>query len=101
MAKSQISDVPQHVAERVRWLTGSKIVNLRPCYLDRDLRMDPDDFIELCEELEETFDLNLRPYFEDGQPEQRYWFFWTRPTARDVTVGELAEHIEQVLSTRE
>jgi hypothetical protein len=86
-------DVQQYVVERVAYFSGAKRSDMLDCYLDRDLRLDPDDFIELCEDLERTFDVNLRPFFEEGVPERRWWIFWTHPVARDVSVRELADHI--------
>ena len=53
------------------------------------------DCIDLCEDLEKTYRINLRPFFEDGQPEVG-WGPWKRLVARDVTAAELADYIEQV-----
>ena len=94
-------DVYEHVDQRVRYFSGAEAASILECYLDRDLRIDPDDFIELCEDLEQTFEIDLRPFFEDGQPERRWWLFWTHKVARDVTVRELAGHIERLTSTRQ
>lgn len=55
------------------------------------------DFIDLCEDLEKTYQIDLRPFFEEGQPEVG-WEPWNRKDARDVTVAELAAHVEQLVT---
>ena len=92
-------DICQHVIERVEYFSGVKRLDTLECYLDRDLHMDPDDFVELCEDLERTYAINLRPFFEDGVPMRRWWIFWKHPIARDVTVNELANHIARLVES--
>ena len=58
---------------------------------------DGSDFIDLCEDLEKTYRIDLRPFFEDGQP-QVGWGPWKRKVARDVTAAELADHVEQLVA---
>lgn len=99
MSAVTADDVRQHVIERTVYFSGAKRADLLECYLDRDLRMDPDDFIDLCRDLERTFGINLRPFFEDGVPKRRWWIFWTYPVARDVRVRELADHIEELTTS--
>ncbi|WP_324807712.1 hypothetical protein SH584_00505 [Sphingomonas sp. LY29] len=99
MANPAISDVQRSVVDRVRVFSGSKIANIWDCYLDRDLQIDPDDFVDLCEDLERTYRIDLRPIFEAEQPVRRWWFFWTHPVARDISVGELATHVERAASS--
>lgn len=91
--------IRQHVAQRVEYLTGARRSDLLDCCLDRDLRMDPDDFVDLCEELERTYAINLRPFFEDGVPMRRWWIFWKHPVARDVSVKELADQIATMVAS--
>ena len=55
------------------------------------------DFNDMCEDLEKTYQIDLRPFFEDGQPEVG-WGPWKRKDARDVTVAELAAHVEQLVT---
>jgi hypothetical protein len=62
-----------------------------------ELFPDPWDFIDLCEDLEKTFRINLRTFFEEGQPEVG-WGPWKRKVARDVTAGELANQVERLVS---
>ena len=80
----------------MRLYSGTNVSDLSSCYLDQDLHIDPEDFIELCQDLENTFNIDLRPFFEDGQPE-RGRGPWRRKVARDVTVAELSSHIESLL----
>jgi hypothetical protein len=70
--------------------------------LDEDLYLSelfPDgwDFIDLCEDLEKTYRIDLRPFFEGGQPEVG-WGPWKRKEARDVTAAALADHVEQLVT---
>jgi hypothetical protein len=97
MAAQSGSDIRRHVLARVAFFCGE-----RDQLEDRsmsELFPDPWDFVELRHDLEETYGLDLRPFFEDGQPE-RGWGPWRRKIARDVTVAELAGHVERVVSHR-
>jgi hypothetical protein len=81
------------VLERVARFAGERDV-------DEDIRLSqlfPDwwDCIELCEDLEKTYRIDLRPFFENGQPEVGLGP-WKRKVARDVTAAELADHVEQL-----
>lgn len=63
-----------------------------------ELLPDGCDFIDLCEDLEKTFRIDLRPFFEDGQPEVG-WGPWRLKVAREVTAAELANHVERLVLT--
>ena len=62
-----------------------------------DLFTDGWDFVDFCEDLERTYSIDLRPFFEDGQPEIGWWI-WRTKFARDATVGELANHVVQLVT---
>lgn len=59
-----VDAIRQDVAQRVAYLTGAKRSDLLGCYLDRDLRIDSEDFVQLCEVLGRTYDINLRPFLK-------------------------------------
>ena len=62
-------------------------------------RLFPDwwDCIDLCEHLEKSYGIDLRPFFEESQPEVG-WGPWKRKVARDVKAAELADHVEQLVT---
>ena len=97
MAAQSGSDIRGHVLERVAFFSGER-GHLEGRHLS-ELFPDPWDFIELCEDLEETYGFDLRPFFEDGQPE-RGWGPWRQKIARDVTVAELAGQVESLVAHR-
>ncbi len=94
MAAQSDSDIRRHVLARTAHFSGERD-QLEGRYLS-ELFRDPWDVIELCEDLEQTYGFDLRPFFEDGQPE-RGWGPWKRKIARDVTVAELAGHVESLV----
>jgi hypothetical protein len=83
------------VLKRTGDYTGEPAQEIEDRFLYRDLRIEAWDFVELCEELELTYRINLKPFFEDGQPTKGR-LFWKQKVARDVTVRELAEHVESL-----
>jgi len=91
------SEVAKFVLSRAIELSGDRRATY-DCHVSQLFR-DPWDFIELCEEIEERYRLDLRPYFEDGQPE-RGWGPWRRKVARDLTLAELIEQVVSVVSGR-
>ena len=91
------SEIQRHVLARAAYSSGER-QNLGGRFLS-ELFSDPWDAIDLIQDLEKTYALDLRPFFEDGQPE-RGWGPWRQKVARDVTVGELAAHIENAVSQR-
>ncbi len=100
MPSSSRKNIRQHVIERVLYFSGAKHDDVSECYLDRDLRMDGDDFVDLCEDLERSFQIDLRSFFEDGVTQRRWWLFCTYPVTRDVKVMELADHVEMLTTSR-
>ncbi|MBS0479783.1 MAG: hypothetical protein JSR79_10865 [Proteobacteria bacterium] len=89
------SEILNAVAEKVGTYAGERIEGIEDRYLHRDLKLDGFDFVDLCEGLELTFKIDLRPFFEADQPEIRR-FFQRRKVARDATVRELATEVERV-----
>lgn len=94
MAPKSASSVRSRVLERVAYFSGER-VRLESRYLS-ELFTDPWDFIELCEDLEKTYGIDLEPFFVDNQPE-RGWGPWKRKVAREVKAAELAQHVEGLL----
>jgi hypothetical protein len=90
-------DIRNEVIERVRQYSA-ETGDLLERHLG-ELFPDPWDFIELCWSLEERYGIDLRPFFEDGQPEVGWWI-WRRKAARDVTVRELSEHIADLVGSK-
>jgi len=94
MAAQSSSDIRRHVLTRGAYFSGQRD-KLEGRHMS-DLFADGWDFIELCEDLEQTYGFDLRPFFEEGQAE-RGWGPWRRKIARDVTVAELADHVESLV----
>lgn len=67
MAARSAGEIRAHVLGRVAFFSGECGQLDERCLFE--LFPDPWDFIELCEDLEETYEIDLRPFFEDGQPE--------------------------------
>ena len=96
----RFEDVQADVVARTRAFAGRDDNDIRGLYLDRDLGLGSWDFIDLCEDIEQAYDLNLRHFFEDGQPEIGWWI-WKRRVARDVTVTELATEVFRLVAPKE
>jgi hypothetical protein len=91
MTAPSVGNIREHVFARVASFSGERgeVEGRRMSEVFRD----PWDFIELCEDLEQMFRIDLRPFFEEGQPARR-WLTGKQKAARDVTVRELADHVE-------
>ncbi len=87
-----VEDVKADVAGRACAIAGRDHQGILGLYLHRDLGLHGWDFIDLCEDVEQTYAINLRPFFEKGQPEVGWWI-WRRRDARDATVAELADEV--------
>lgn len=88
-----VQPVRVQVLERVGQFAGEH-------HLEEDIRLSqlfPDwwDCIDLCEDLEKTYRIDLRPFFENHQPTVG-WGPWKLKVARDVTAAELADYVAQL-----
>ena len=92
MTERSPDTIYQFVLERAGYYTGEQPDHIEDCLLHGDLNIDGWDFVDLCEELELCYRVDLKPFFEDDQP-TRGWLFWKHKAARDVTVRELAQHV--------
>jgi len=92
MLEARPNPIYRFVLERTAGYTGELPNEIEDRLLYGDLRIDGWAFVDLCEELEHCYRIDLTPFFEDGQP-TRGWLFWKHKVARDVTVGELAQHV--------
>jgi hypothetical protein len=80
------------VLDRAGYYTGEPPDEIEDRLLYDDLHIEGWDFADLCDELELRYRVDVKPFFEDGQP-TRGWLFWKHKVARDVTVRELAQHV--------
>ena len=61
-----------------------------------ELHIEGWDFIDLCEDIEGAYGIDLKPFFENRQPYQG-WFIWKRKVARDVSPRQLADQVAQMV----
>lgn len=92
MTEPRSSEIYQFVLERTGDYTGKLPDEIEDRLLHDDLYIEGWAFVDLCEELELCYRIDLKPFFEDGQP-TRGWLIWKHKIARDVTVRELAQHV--------
>ena len=92
MTEPRRNAIYQFVLERKGDYTGKLPDEIEDRLLHGDLYIEGWAFVDLCEELELCYCIDLKPFFEDDQPTLG-WLFWKHKVARDVTVRELAQHV--------
>lgn len=92
MTEPRPNAIYQFVLERTGDYTGKLPDEIEDLLLHGDLYIEGWALVDLCEELELCYCIDLKPFFEDGQPTLG-WLFWKHKVARDVTVRELAQHV--------
>lgn len=97
MVQREPSVIYQFVLKRAGDFAGKPPDKIEDRLLFGDLQIDGWDFIDFCEEIELRYRIDLKPFFEDGQP-TRGWLVWKHKVARDVTVRELAQHVAALAS---
>jgi hypothetical protein len=89
----------QQIAALIERLVGMRPGHGPDALIGADFGVEGWDGIELLEELEATYGVDLRP-FVDGRAKAQRFLFWKIKTGADTTPRELAQHIAALLSRR-
>ncbi len=88
-----------HIAALIERLAGKRPENGPDALIGADFGVKGWDGIELLEELEATYGVDLRPFVEERGKTHRF-LFWKIKTGADTTPRELARHIASLVSRR-